>query len=108
MGFKDQLAKDVAGVFINPGEFADQHTVNGDLAECVVDDDIIQERTGLEPSMNYDGVNVVKKMLYIAESFFEHIPIVDERFTLDDEYYSVKHVSNNMGMLEIELERNST
>jgi len=108
MGFKAQLEKDIAGVFINPSEFATEHNVDGTLVDCVVDDDIINERTGLDPQLEYDGVFVVRKMLYINESFFSAKPIEGQRMELDNDYYYVKNVSANMGMLEVELERNDT
>lgn len=108
MSFKAQLEKDIAGVFINPSEFATEHSVDGTLVDCVVDDDIINERTGLDPSMEYDGVFVVRKMLYIKESFFVDRPIEGQRIDLDGDYYYVKNVSANMGMLEVQLERNDT
>lgn len=108
MSFKAQLEKDITGVFINPGEFATEHNVDGTLVDCVVDDDIINERTGLEAKMEYDGVFVVRKMLYITASFFRHRPIEGQRIELDGDYFYVKNVSTNLGMLEVELERNDT
>jgi hypothetical protein len=108
MSFKAQLEKDITGVFINPSEFATEHNVDGTLVDCVVDDDIINERTGLDSNLEYDGVFVVKKMLYIKESFFSKKPLEGQRIDLDGDYHYVKNVSTNIGMLEIELERNDT
>lgn len=108
MSFKAQVEKDIAGVFINPSEFASEHNIDGTLVNCVVDDDIINERTGLDPQMEYDGVFIVKKMLYIEKSFFDEKPIEGQRLELDQDFFYVRNVSDNMGVLEIELERNSS
>lgn len=108
MSFKDQVAKDITAVFINPLEFADLHNIDGQDVMCVVDDDIVQERTGGDQSMEYDGVFFTEKMLYIKEDFFLQPPIKDERIRLDGDIFTVQQVSNNMGMLEIELRQDST
>lgn len=108
MSFKAQLVKDITGVFINASEFATEHNINGTLVNCVVDHDIIDERTGLDAQHEYDGVFTVEKMLYIEESFFTYKPIEGEVLELDNDRYYVKKVSTNMAMLEIRLERNDT
>lgn len=108
MSFKAQVAKDITGVFINPSEFAEEHDVDGQLVNCVVDDDIIQERTGGDQSMEYDGVFATEKMLYIEETFFTRRPIEGQRIYLDGDLFSVKRVASNMGVLEIELRQDST
>lgn len=108
MSFKTQVAKDITGVFINPSEFADEHDVDGVMVQCVVDDDIIEERTGGQVSVGYDGVFKTEKMLYIEESFFAQRPIEGERMYLDGDLFTVKKVGANMGVLEIQLQQDST
>lgn len=108
MSFKAQVAKDVAGVFINPSEFAEEHNVDGTPVKCVVDEDIIRELSGLDQSMEYDGVFFTEKMLYIDESFFSRRPIEGQRMYLDNDLFTVKRVVANMGVLEIQLRQDST
>jgi len=43
MGFKEQLQEDMNTVFFNPEEFAEQHLINGDNVNIVVDNDTLAE-----------------------------------------------------------------
>ena len=43
MGFKEQVRKDVKGVFINFAEFADWHNLNGKDTLCVISRDFTDE-----------------------------------------------------------------
>lgn len=109
MSFKDQVAMDIQGVFINPLEFADKHTIDGVTdVDCVLDSDVFAERTGLDQAYEYDGVFVTDKMLYIAESFFSQRPVEGQEMQVDDDYYYVKKVGAQMGVLEITLRQNSS
>ena len=41
--FKDCVAADIHGVFLNTQEFADTHTIDGRKMDAVVDDDALLE-----------------------------------------------------------------
>lgn len=108
MDFKQQVQADITGVFINPSEFAEEHTIDGVTGQAVLDSDIFDKQTGLDPSMEYDGVFYTNKVLYIDESFFTSRPIEGQEMQVDSEYYFVTKVAANMGVLEIHLRQNST
>lgn len=46
--FKDQVQRDIFGVFLNIGEFAEPHRIGGRKIRCVFDDDALKERQGGE------------------------------------------------------------
>ena len=108
MSFKDQVAKDIDGVFLNPIEFAEPHDIDGVTTDCVLDDDIIEPHSGDDQSMEYDGVFFTDKMLYIKEGFFTERPIEGQRIYVDGDQYDVIKVSANMGLLEIRIRQYST
>lgn len=108
MSFKAQVAKDIAGVFINPSEFAEEHTVDGQTVDCVLSSDEFLEQTGLDASMDYDGVFFTDKMLYIAESFFDRRPIEGQKIEVNGDYFDVKKVGGEMGILNIHLRQNAS
>lgn len=108
MSFKDQVAKDIGGVFINPAEFAEEHSIDGVNVQCVLDSDAFLEQTGLDASMDYDGVFFTDKILYIAASFFNRRPIEGQEMRINNDYYIVQKVAGDMGMLNIHVRQNAS
>ena len=110
MTFKESLYKDLP-TFLNINEFADKHklTIRGvdylDV-ECSVDKNIIDSANAKQiSSYDREGVFVRQVKLFVKLSDVEK-PVEDEQLFIDDEMYIVKNVSENIGMLEIDLERN--
>lgn len=46
MGFKDMVASDILGVFINVDEFGETYRIEGRTVNIVVDNDELKERQG--------------------------------------------------------------
>ena len=104
MTFKDQAAADL-DVFINVSEFADDHTINGAVIRCVVDDDINQERTSLV-SVPVDGVFISMVSIFVKTNDFNYRPVQGEYITLDNVGYYVVSCSESAGVMEIKLRAN--
>lgn len=45
-GFKEMVARDIRGVFINPAEFGEEYRIEGKLTMIVLDNDELKERQG--------------------------------------------------------------
>lgn len=111
MTFKESLYKDLP-TFLNVNEFADKHklTVRGvdylDV-ECSVDKDIIDSANVKQASSRYDREGVFERQikLFVKSADIEK-PVEDEQLFIDEEMYIVTNVSENIGMLEIDLQRN--
>lgn len=111
MTFKESLYKDLP-TFLNINEFADKHDliirgVEYLQVDCSVDKNIIDSASEKRGVSSYDreGVFVRQVKLFVKLSDVEK-PVEDEQLFIDDEMYIVKNVSDNIGMLEIDLERN--
>ena len=68
MDFKDCVAGDIHGVFLNRMEFADTHTIDGREMDAVVDDDALLERDAARGGVHSDGIYRVRRLLYVAKA----------------------------------------
>lgn len=103
--FKDAVEKDIKATFLNLDEFADMHSVNGELMQCLVDTDII-DPYGDTRSHPIEGVFLNTVTLYVHCVDIPKKPVEGELLYLDDKMYIVRHVSVEMGVYVIILEAN--
>ena len=61
--FKDCVAADIHGVFLNAKEFADTHTIDGREMDAVVDDDALLERDAARGGVHTDGTYRTRRLL---------------------------------------------
>lgn len=106
MGFKDQVAADIANVFINFDEFADNHVINGVSVLAVLDSDINQARAFNRLISVNDGVSLQLVSLFVKLSDFGYQPVEGEHMTVDGKGYFVSECLENIGVLEIKLKAN--
>ena len=111
MNFKESLYKDLP-TFLNVNEFATTHklTIRGtdyENVNCSVDKNIIDSASEKRAGSSYDreGVFVRQVKLFVKSADVEK-PVEGEQLFIDDEMFMVVNVSDNIGMLEIDLERN--
>lgn len=104
--FKDAVNADINNVFINALEFAEPHNINGKLINCVVDDDILEERLSRTNQEYFDGVFKHRRLVFVEANELPHVPVVGELFRLDGKRYTVANVAENMGVLDITIESN--
>lgn len=64
--FKDCVAADIHGVFLNNQEFASTHTIDGKEMDAVVDDNALLERDAARGGVHSDGIYKVRRLLYVS------------------------------------------
>lgn len=104
MTFKEQLAADVKGTFLNPKEFGEVHTVDGREMAVVIEDHELQGRQGQE--LYADGIYAKRKLLYVAAADFGPLPTHRSFFTVDAESYTVIDATAEGDMYAITVEAN--
>lgn len=102
--FKDCVAADIHGVFLNRQEFADKHTIDGREMEAVVDDDALLERDKARGGVHTDGLYRVRRLLYVAKADYGGRPMSGKNLNLDGREYRVVQADDAAGVLSIEIE----
>lgn len=98
MSFKDQLNQDIQTVFINTGEFAEMHSINGKAIGCIVDS--VDKN---EPLSLMDGSTTVDKSVCLQANLLNVIPKTNDLILFDDDLVRVYKVSNLAGMLYLDV-----
>lgn len=111
MTFKEQIAADNLGIFMNTLEFADTHNVNGVDMACIIDTNelIDREKRYLGKRDLYaDGVYIKQLLIYVRAEDFGQLPGVGRSLKLDKRAYIVSDAVNEDGIYSISLEANKT
>lgn len=101
--FKDQVKQDIADVFLNDTEFADEHEVNGKKMPCVLDDSSLEDSPG-KPEMIL-GIYGEQTTLYVNAELYGSVPKKGAAITIDGNRYRIIGASTDMGMYKIVIER---
>lgn len=107
MNFKEQLAADLAAVFHNTDEFAENMTFYYDGEEYnadVIFDEAANPRNVTE-SDHVVGIYDLDAVLYINEKSINFSPREGSRIEIKDEYYKIIKVKKECGEYVIELKR---
>ena len=96
MSFKDIIADDVHGVFMNTEEFSETHTVNGIEMAVQIDSNEQIERE----------IYLNQKLIYVAASDFGPLPKQGSILTLDKRTYRVADAVSEDGVYSITIEAN--
>ncbi len=111
-GFKDAVAEDVTGVFLNPDEFADSHVFDGvELIAVVTDiDDAMTQGSSRDDFASPQTLALLSGQvrLYCDVNDLPDAPLPDAAVDLDGLRYIVESVSTQMGMYVIDLVRASS
>lgn len=102
--FKDCVAADIHGVFLNAQEFATAHTIDGRKMDAVVDDNALLERDAARGGVHSDGLYRVRRLLYVAKADYGGRPPSGKNLNLDGREYRVVQADDDAGMLAIEIE----
>lgn len=100
--FKDFFKQDMQRVFFNQNEFAELVMIDETEME------IVRNSDGIFPSDIKNQVASYDVVFYVSSSYFEEIPQTETWMEFDGEYYLIKSVYNNMGLLTIGLSRNQS
>jgi hypothetical protein len=102
--FKDAIKKDVKSVFMNGEEFAENHTINGQIVTCIIDKDINTEAQSAKGNITLEGVFVNTVTIYVSSDDIETRPVEGERLNVDGSFHVVRNVSDENGILAIVAE----
>ena len=103
MTFKEIAARDIHNVFLNPGEFAEEHKVNGRPMPVQVDEHELLERDKSRAGVHQDGLYKSRRLIYVARTDFGPRPAIGAVLTLDRQQYRVVDCKEETGILSIEL-----
>ena len=105
MSFKDIITDDVHGVFMNPEEVSEMHTVNGiEMAVQIDSNEQIEREKRFNQHM--DGIYLNQKLIYVAASDFGPLPKQGSILTLDKRTYRVADAVSEDGVYSITIEAN--
>lgn len=111
MTFKEQIAKDINDVFINPDEFSDKHTINGKEMLCQIDTNELvdrERRYKFNHSLYGDGVYLKETLIYVKKEDYGKLPSIGRSITLDGKTYVVSDAIDEDGIYSISLEANKS
>lgn len=106
MTFKDMIQQDI-GIFLNPGEFADVHIINGLEIPAVIDSNILKTRSN-DKTEQYDGIYRGEVAVYVRSTDLPARPVFGQEILLDGKAYLVAECNEEMGVLEIVLGANES
>ena len=101
MTFKDELINDIDNVFLDFGDFAEEHLVDDKKILCVVDNDTLKTRQGTAEI----GVDESTLLLFAK---VEDLPKKKKGglLNVDHKQYMIDDWKVNFGMAEIALHQN--
>ena len=104
MGFKDQIQKDLAAVFLNLDEFAEYHRIEGALIAVVVDNDQLNK---LKQGQNLGLVEADMLLMGREVDFPPDLP-PGRLLNVDGREMLVVDSAKQMGLVEVALCQNRT
>jgi len=110
MSFKDYVAADIRGVFINFEEHGEPHTIDGDEFVVVVENDAITNRPFLRSTgvvnMDPDGIFRETITFYVSAEEFGARPLEGEVLRFDGKIHIVKSSVESSGIYIVTIEAN--
>lgn len=103
--FEEQLEKDMNSVFFNPLEFAEPHTINGEMVLAVTDSDYLA-KLYMGKKERDNGILTDKILIFIRESDISFKPIPEMLIDYDGEQYEITDVKEDFGGYTIILGAN--
>lgn len=102
--FKDLVAADISGVFLNRQEFADTHTIDGKPMTVVVDENELLEREKSKMGIPVDGTYKSRRLIYVAKNEYGPRPAYGRQINFDGRLFRVTDCTEEAGILAITLE----
>ncbi len=102
--FKECIAADTK-VFLNPLEFADAHTIDGETMTVLVDENELLERDKAKMmGAPMEGIHKSRRLIYVSRKELGTRPAQGRQINLDGKFYRVQECTEEAGILAIELE----
>lgn len=107
MSFKKQFKNDIKNTFLNIDEFAEEHIFYYDGKKyklpIVIEDSSAQDRKKMS-SDHSDGIFLYEYVIYINQDDLGFVPKKGREFEMNNEYYNIAKVDNEMGCIILYLE----
>lgn len=105
MTFKGMLREDIRGIFLNPDEFGETHTVNGRKDVLVVTDDFeLLSREKYHKNVTNDGTSRNRGILYVRASDVGRLPKAGQQLTIDGMHFRVEQAVNETGLYAVTVQ----
>ena len=101
--FKDQVQKDIFGVFLNLDEFAETHRIAGKKLRCVFDDDALKKRQGGEEL----SIAESSVMLYVKTADLGKRKQAGNTINIDGKEYVIDDWQEDMGGTTLTLHQHT-
>lgn len=110
MNLHDVMLDDVDRVFLNLGEFACEHCMEGQVVSCIVDDNENMARTrSANDFSNVSGLGILQcdRVVYCHAADLDPQPLPGQKIEMDGHYWLVAEsgLSEVEGLLSIPLNR---
>lgn len=102
MNFKEQIRKDLSSVFLNLGEFAELHRIEGKQVPVVIDDDELRE---LKKGQTLDMTEADMLILAKADDLPQDLD-PGRLLNVDGREMLVVKAGEDMGLVEVALRQN--
>lgn len=102
--FKEQVEADIAEVFINTDEFADEHDINGTVVNAVFQGLDTEEYLSRAYAQNLEGITGQTFVLHVKKSDLPDAIVAQNVIYVDGEPYRVNQTTDDMGLLTMVLE----
>lgn len=99
MSFKEQFNQDL-NIFFNIEEFAEEHIVNNQKLNVVIDNETLKQRNKKE----YDGILQADLLYFVKESDIIKEPVSGDIQYFDGAIYTVFDVKVDSGVYEVVLQ----
>lgn len=104
MSFKSILMGDIANVFLNGDEFAEQHIIDGKRMTVSVDGNEVIERSKKQiEEGRTDGLYERQTVIYVSKKEFGKVPAIGRQLTMDKGIYIIQDCVDEGGMYSITL-----
>lgn len=106
--FKEQVCDDIFAVFLNNEEFAEEMEINGERVRALWDDTMNPFALTGGKSTSPQGVGIIAEsvILFVSEEDMD-CPVPGEVLYVDGIGFTVNKSDPQMGVLRIEIERNT-
>lgn len=100
--FKEQGSFDIKATFLDLGEFAEQHEINGVSYTCIVQQVSSNDELTINRNSDYyPGLYGNVKTINIAKDDLPEVPVYSQRIWLDGDIFTVESVADDMGLLTV-------
>lgn len=108
MALKDRIHDDIGRVFMNMQHFAEEHTWNGYLFKCVMDDETaLKRKNNNVVDLSWDN-NTTETVIYTPVEGFPGRVVPNEHVLFDRKPMKILQVQEDMGMYTILLVANES